>query len=253
MHSVEIERIVQFLDDTLSLPGFPDYSNALNGLQVEGPRTVSTIAAAVDASEASIRMARERGADLLLVHHGLFWSGLRPLTGPLFRKVKALVDGELALYSAHLPLDAHAELGNCAILAREAGVEVKGPFGEFQDREIGWWGTVDTDRKDLASRLEMVLGSGVRLIAGGPERLSRVAVVTGGGASFLGEAAGQGLDALVTGEASHHHYHDAMESGVNLFLAGHYATETWGVRALAERAGDELGLEWFFVDAPTGL
>ncbi len=253
MHSVEIERIVQFFDDTLAVSGFPDYPHALNGLQVEGARSVAKVAAAVDASEATIRLAVEGNADLLLVHHGLFWSGLRPVTGALYRKVKALVEGGLALYSAHLPLDAHAELGNCAILARQAGVQVKGPFGAFKDREIGWWGTVDSDREALASDLKILLGGDVRVIPGGPERLGRVAVVTGGGASFLSEAADQGLDALITGEASHHHYHDAMELGVSLFLCGHYATETWGVRALAERVADELGIQWCFIDEPTGL
>ncbi len=253
MHSVEIERLVQFFDDTLAIAGFPDYPHALNGLQIEGPRAVSTVAAAVDASEATIRLAVEAGADLLLVHHGLFWSGLQPFTGVLFRKLKTLVEGRLAVYSAHLPLDAHPELGNCAILAREAGLRVKGPFGAFQDREIGWWGTVDTTRDALVSDLTSLLGGDVRVIPGGPERLGRVAVVTGGGASFLTEAADQGLDALITGEASHHHYHEAMESGVSLFLCGHYATETWGVRALAERAAAELGIAWRFVDAPTGL
>lgn len=253
MHSVEIERIVQFFDETLSVTGFPDYPNALNGLQVEGPRSVSTVAAAVDASEATIQLAVELKADLLLVHHGLFWSGLQPLTGVLFRKLKAMVESRLALYSAHLPLDAHPELGNCAILARRAGLHIRGPFGTFKEREIGWWGTVDSSRDALSSHLEAVLGGEVRVIAGGPERLGRVGVVTGGGASFLTQAADQGLDALITGEASHHHYHDAMELGVSLFLCGHYATETWGVRGLAERAADELGIEWHFIDAPTGL
>lgn len=253
MQSVEIERIVQFFDDTLALSDFPDYPHALNGLQVEGAGSVSKVAAAVDSSEVTIRLALEAEADLLLVHHGLFWSGLRPLTGALYRKVKAIVESGLAVYSAHLPLDAHPELGNCAILARRAGVHVRGPFGAFKDREIGWWGTVDTGRGALASHLETLLGGEVRVIAAGPEQLRRVGVVTGGGASYLAEAADQGLDALITGEGSHHHYHDAMELGVSLFLCGHYATETWGVRALAERAAEELGVQWTFIDQPTGL
>jgi dinuclear metal center YbgI/SA1388 family protein len=250
---IELERIVQFLDDVLDVGSFPDYGNALNGLQVGGPTRVSTVAAAVDATEATIREAVEAGADLLVVHHGLFWGGLRPVTGPLFRKLSALIEGRLAVYSAHLPLDAHPDLGNCAILAREIGVEIKGPCAAYKGAEIGWWGSVDLAREALRERLASTLGGDVRVIPGGPEHVRRVAVVTGGGGSFLEEVANQDLDALVTGEASHHSYHDAMELGVNLYLGGHYATETWGVRALAGRLADEFGVAWSFIDLPTGL
>ncbi len=253
MSGIELERVVQFLDDLLDVGAFPDYGNALNGLQVGGPSRISTVVAAVDGTEATIKQAVAAGADLLVVHHGLFWGGLRPVTGPLFRKLAALIEGRLAGYSAHLPLDAHPELGNCAILAREIGVEIKGPCAAFKGAEIGWWGAADLSRDALRDRLSATLGGDVRLIPGGPEHVSRVAVVTGGGGSFLEEVANQDLDALVTGEASHHSYHDAMELGVNLYLGGHYATETWGVRALAERLADEFGVAWSFVDLPTGL
>ena len=253
MSGIELERVVQFLDELLDVAAFPDYGNALNGLQVGGPSRVSSVVAAVDATEAAIHEAVSAGADMLVVHHGLFWGGLRPVTGPLFRKMSALIEGRLAVYSAHLPLDAHPELGNCAILAREIGVEIKGPCAAFKGAEIGWWGAVDSSRDALRDRLSTTLGGDVRLIPGGPAHVRRVAVVTGGGGSFLEEVAGQDLDALVTGEASHHSFHDAMELRVNLYLGGHYATETWGVRALAERLGEEFGVDWSFIDLPTGL
>lgn len=249
----DLERIVQFADQLLEVDGFPDYGNALNGLQVEGPGPVARIAAAVDATEASIAAAGAAGADLLVVHHGLFWSGLRPVTGPLYRKLSALVGQGTALYSAHLPLDAHPEVGNCAILSERLGVAVEGPFGTYKGVEIGRCGTLDESRDALRDRLSAVLGAEVRLITGGPERVERVGVVTGGGASFLEEARDRGLDTLVTGEASHHAFHDAMELGLNLLLGGHYATETWGVKALAARISEAFDVPWTFVDLPTGL
>jgi dinuclear metal center YbgI/SA1388 family protein len=253
MSSVELERIVQFADELLGVQGFPDYSNALNGLQVAGPRTVSRVVAAVDCSEETIQSAVQQAADLLVVHHGLFWGGLQPITGRHFRKVDTLIRGGLALYSAHLPLDAHRDVGNCAVLARELGVDVQGPFGAYQGTEIGWWGTTELDATALARRLTEVLGSPPRVVSGGAGEVRRVAVVTGGGSSFLTEASEQGLDALITGEAPHHSYHEARELGVTLYLGGHYATETWGVRALSQRIADEFGLEWSFIDVPTGF
>ncbi len=253
MSSVELERVVQFCDNLLAVRDFPDYAPALNGLQVESGGTVAGIAAAVDASEATINAALEQEVDLLIVHHGLFWGGLEPVVGPGYRKLRALIQGDVALYSAHLPLDAHQDVGNCAILARELGVDVQESFGTYKGQRIGWWGTVDVDRPGMLARLERAVGDGARVIPGGPERITRVAVVTGGGSSFLAEAANSGIDALVSGEAPHHAYHQAMELGVNLFLGGHYATETWGVRALAARVSEEFGLPWTFLDVPTGL
>lgn len=250
---MELERIVQFMDAILETSAFPDYPTALNGLQVENGGTVNRIVAAVDASEATIRSALAESGDLLLVHHGLFWGGLQPAVGPGFRKLAALIKGGMALYSAHLPLDAHPELGNSALLADALGLDVQGPFGHYKGRPIGWWSQVAVDRDDLLARMRVCLGPEARVIGGGPQAMSRVAVVTGGGASFLQEAAIGGFDALITGEAPHHAYHEALEMGVNLFLGGHYATETWGVRALAARVSEEFGIPWSFVDEPTGL
>jgi dinuclear metal center YbgI/SA1388 family protein len=249
----ELEQILYFLEDLFRPGEFPDYSHALNGLQVEGPSEVSRVAAAVDASEETVLEAVRRDVDLLVVHHGLFWGGLGPLTGPRFRKVEALIQGKVALYSMHLPLDAHPELGNNALLIDALGLESAGGFGSFKDMEIGFWARAEGSVESLRSRLAEVVEGDVRLIPGGPERVSRVGMVSGGGSSTLEEASAKGLDTLVTGEAPHHAYHDAMELGVNLLLAGHYATETFGVRALVERLGETFGTESLFLPFPTGL
>lgn len=253
MSGVELEPLLQFLDGYLDVAEFPDYPNALNGLQLAGPTRVERVCAAVDASEASISAALSRGADLLLVHHGLFWEGLRPITGRLHRRIAPAVEGKLGVYAAHLPLDAHPEVGNCAVLARELGMAPEERFGEYRGAAIGWTGSLEMGREDFLSRVEEVVGGAVRLIPGGPETLRRVAVLTGGGGSFVAEAARSEVDALVTGEGTHHTYFDAVELGVNVYFAGHYATEVWGVRALAEEIERRFAVPWEFLDFPTGL
>lgn len=253
---MKLESLLQYLDAYLLTAEHPDYPTALNGLQVGGPEEVRRIVAAVDASEASVNAAVEKGADLLLVHHGLFWDGLRPITGRRLRRIKPLLEHGVAVYSAHLPLDSHTEVGNCALLGRALGLDLRGRFAPYEGTDIGWWGTFETplDPPGLVLRLEEALdGAPVRLIPGGPDTVERVGVVTGGGASFAADAAALGLDALVTGEGSHHAYFDAMELGVHLLFGGHYATETFGVRALARHVAERFGLDWEFVDQPTGL
>ena len=253
---MKLESLLQYLDSYLGIPDHPDYPQALNGLQVEGGEEVARIVAAVDASEASIGAAVAAGADLMLVHHGLFWDGLQPLTGRRYRRVKPLLEAGVALYSAHLPLDAHGEVGNCAVLGRALGLELEGRFGHFKGTPIGWWGTLAAaaGASELQERLAAALGGGVpHLIPGGPQRVERVGVVTGGGASFVEEAVALGLDALVTGEGSHHTHFDAMELGIHVYFGGHYATETFGVRALAQHLAERFDLAWDFVDQPTGL
>jgi len=243
------------MDAYLSVSDYPDSANALNGLQVGGPEEVRHVVAAVDASEATIDEAVEKGADLLLVHHGLFWDGLKPLTGRRLRKVAPLLAHGIAVYSVHIPLDAHPEVGNCAVLGRELGLELRERFGMHRGVEIGWWGELPDPLtgRELQKRLEDLLDGAVHLIPGGPERTERVAIVTGMGASAIEEAATRGIDALVTGEGSHHTHFDAMELGVTVLFGGHYATETFGVRALAEHVADRFGLTWEFIDQPTGL
>lgn len=249
---MKLESILEYLDGYLGISTHPDYPTALNGLQVQGPEEVAKICAAVDASETAIREAAHRGAQLLLVHHGMFWDGLKPLTGRRHRKVAALLEGGLGLYSVHLPLDSHPEVGNCALLLRALGIASAGRFGRHQGTDIGWWGELDLGRDELVARASAVLGGPVRLLASGPDRVARVGVITGSGGSFVEEAARQGLDTLVTGEGAHNVAIDAAELGVNVLYGGHYATETFGVRALAEHLAERFGLEAEFIDLPTG-
>jgi dinuclear metal center YbgI/SA1388 family protein len=248
-----LQEVVEYMDTLLRCGEIPDYSGALNGLQVENSGTVSRIAAAVDASQASIDAAVAAGADLLLVHHGLFWDGSRPLTGRRYRRVRRLLSADAALYSAHLPLDVHPEIGNNAVLAGELGIEVAGRFGDYKGEPLGVWGHLEISREALAARLDSVLGGQVRLVPGGPERIRRVGVITGGAGGLVGAAQEADLDAFITGEGSHHNYFDAREGEMNLFLGGHYATEVWGVRALAGRLAERFELPWQFIDQPTGL
>lgn len=252
MHAVALAEIAGFLDDYLAISRFPDHPNALNGVQVECSGPVRRVAAAVDASQAVIDAAKD-WADLLIVHHGLFFAGLRPLTGPDFGRVKALIETDTAVYGAHLPLDAHAEVGNSAVLARKLGLGRLEPFGDFHGTAVGWKGVVDAPLEGLARTLGKATGSWTRILPGGPAHVKTAGVVTGAGASSLEEAAAAGLDLLVTGEARHHHAIVAAEVGVSVLLGGHYATETWGVKALARLLEQRFGIESRFVDSPTGL
>ncbi len=250
----DLIELTEYLDRYLAVDQIPDSSNALNGLQVasEG-RSIQKLAVAVDASGASIQAAAAEGADLLLVHHGLFWDGNLPVIGRRYRRLRTLIEANMALYSAHLPLDVHPEVGNNAVLAAELGVDVRGTFGEYKGIEVGVHGALDISREALCARLDDVLGVRVKMIAGGPERVRTVGVLTGGGGSYAEEAVVAGLDALVTGEGSHHTYFDAVEGGINLYYGGHYATETWGVKALGAHLAERFDLEWTFLDLPTGL
>ena len=250
---MDLHDLVGRLDALLSTATVPDYPTALNGLQVEGTRVIQRVACAVDASAATIDAAAEGDADLLIVHHGLFWDGNVPVTGRRYRRLKRLLDSGIALYSAHLPLDGHAELGNNVVLLRALRIEPQGRFGEYRGMPLGWWGETDLRREGLCARLDALLGGRVRMVPGGPERVRRVGVITGGAGDMVRAAAEAGLDAFITGEGAHHNFFDAEEGGVNLYLGGHYATETFGVRALGEHLERTLGLQWFFVDRPTGL
>src|SRR5437016_2683792 len=250
---MELTALVSYLDGYLRVAEVPDAPHAVNGLQVANAGTVSRMAAAVDLCEATVRLAAEQGADLLLVHHGLFWGGLQPLTGRAQRRVAGLITRDIALYSAHLPLDLHPEVGNNAVLARQLGVSLRGEFGEEYDVRIGRWGEVDVSRQALERRLATLMGSAPRLMAFGPERVSRVGVVAGPAGSMVAQAAAAGLDTFVTGEGPHHTFFDAEELKLNVFYAGHYATETVGVKALAEHLHVRFHLPWTLLDHPTGL
>ncbi|CAN5894990.1 Nif3-like dinuclear metal center hexameric protein [soil metagenome] len=253
MAEVGLDTVVRELDDYLQTRTVPDDANALNGLQVENSGRVRRVAVAVDASARTVAETVKRGCDLLVVHHGLFWDGNRAVVGRRYRRLKPLLDHDVAVYSTHLPLDVHPEVGNNAVLARELGIEVEGTFGEYRGVEVGVWGRLELKRETLAARLDDVLGVRIHMMAFGPEVVRRVGVLTGGGGSMIGGAIEAGLDAYVTGEGAHHTHFDAEEGGINVFYGGHYATETWGVRALGAWLEARFGLPWEFIDHPTGL
>ena len=253
---MEVSDIAQTYDEQLRVDDYEDA--ATNGLQV-GPadREVGRVAFAVDAVTETIDAAVEWGADLLVTHHGVVWGGLDSVTGREYDRVGRLVDGDCALYSAHLPLDGHPELGNAAQLADHLGVKNRAPFGEHAGAHLGVRGTLreSMTADELSSTLRTDLETGdqpVRVLDFGPDDLSEVAVLTGNGADWLREAEAVGVDALVTGEGKGKIYHEAREAGVSVFLAGHYATETFGVRALQANA-DDWDVETRFLSHPTGL
>jgi dinuclear metal center YbgI/SA1388 family protein len=248
-----IDDVVSYLDRYLDVRSVPDDERSLNGLQVENSGRFSRVGAAVDACQASIDAAVASGVSLLLVHHGLFWGGIEPLTGRHGRRVRALHSGDVALYSAHLPLDCHREVGNNWLLARRLGLLDAEPFGTDRGAAIGAIGNRAVAREDLALDLGREVGTPPTVIPGGPRRVTRVAIVTGAGASFLAQARDAGADTLVTGEAPHHAALDAEEWGINLLLGGHYATEAVGVKALAAHVAVRFRVDWEFIDHPTGL
>src|SRR5713226_10077502 len=225
--------VTRYLDDYLRVREVADAPDALNGLQLANGGEITRVAAAVDVCEATVRLAAEAQADLLLVHHGLFWGGPRPLTGPAYRRVAGLLQCDIAVYAAHLPLDRHPEVGNNSVLARLLGVSVRGEFGSYHGAPLGVWGERAGTREDLSRALATVLGTVPRVLPFGPERVQRVGIVTGAGGSMIPQAAAAGLDTYVTGEGQHWTFFDAEELRLNVFYAGHYATETVGVTALA--------------------
>jgi dinuclear metal center YbgI/SA1388 family protein len=227
---------------------------AHNGLQVEGRETVARVGVATDAALATFALADEGGVDFLIVHHGLFWGVPTPIVGVMRVRVAALLDCGISLYAAHLPLDGHPEVGNNAVLARLLGLDDLRPFGVWDGRAIGCHGRLaqPLDPAELAARLEALLGARPDVLAFGRGPIERLAIVSGDAAELVDAAANAGLDALVTGETRHQAWHPALERGIHLIFAGHYATETVGVRALGDHLAERFGLETVFLDAPTG-
>lgn len=248
-----LKEIVSFLDSELRISDITDYSGAMNGLQLENGGSVGKVAAAVDASLPVVEAAVEQGADLLVVHHGMFWQGAQPLTGAFYRKIRIAIEGGLAIYSAHLPLDVHPEIGNNALLMRALGLSPIGGFLPSKGLDIGLVANVDLSRGELLERVRAAVGTSVHLCPGGPERIRTLGIVTGGAGSEVKVAADAGLDTFITGEGPHWSYPLAEELGINVLYAGHYATETFGVKALAGLLAARFSLDTEFVDRPTGL
>jgi dinuclear metal center YbgI/SA1388 family protein len=249
------DEIVGFCDDLLRIGEFRDYGP--NGLQVPGKAEVGTVATAVSAHLESIEGALQAGADLLLVHHGLFWDfHPRSLSDQMAARLRAALGNGLSVAGYHLPLDAHPEIGNNALVCRQLGFKPEpGPIGIVKGSPVGMIGRTGTPPtpRELAERIETELGRAPLVFADGPGRIESLGVVTGAAASEIHSAIGLGLDAFLTGEPSEHVMADSREGRVNFFAAGHYATETAGIRRLGELIAGKYGVEHTFVDVPNPI
>lgn len=255
----ETRDIVAYLDELLGTSRVPDYPGAINGLQLSNSGPIRKIAAAVDFSSRSVAAAITEEANFLLVHHGMFWSGARPITGRAFTRIKSLIENDIAVYSSHLPLDCHPTFGNNVLLSRTLDLEPDGEFARFKGTAIGVRGRANTPTLELVNRARaFAQANGGDVVVSGmkPDAITKSwAICTGSGASAetLEEAADLGIDTLIVGEGPHWTAVEADEIDIAIIYAGHYATETLGVRALARHLAERFSLEWFPVNAPTGL
>ena len=254
----DLSAIVRYLDDELRTSEVPDSDAALNGLQLGNSGSISRVAAAVDFSAATVAAAVRERAQLLLVHHGMFWRAQR-FVGPGYERLREAIAGDLAVYSSHIPLDLHPVLGNNVLLARALRLNASGTFGRYKGVEIGVMGDSDLATLSLFDRVREFSAQYAATAVSTPfadtRTTRRWAIITGAGASAdsLAEARERGVDTLIVGEGSHHTAVQAIEDGTVVFYAGHYATETLGVRALAERVSGRFEIPWTFVNVPTGL
>ncbi len=252
-------QIAAHLDALLAIDSIPDYPSAVNGVQVDHRGPVRRIAAAVDCSRRTIELAAADGANLLLVHHGLFWNGLQPIRGAHEARIRLLFEHDIAVYSAHLPLDAHETFGNSRLVATELGLTVTAGFARHHHVHCGVRGEESLDTHALIERVRAwATPLGHHTVASrvpDGHRTRRWAICSGSGAQpeTLREAYDAGIDTLIVGEGPHWSAIDAEERGLVIVYAGHYATETTGVRALAGHVASEFALPWAFLHAPTGL
>ena len=256
---VSLSAVAEFLDSTLNVAAIPDYPNALNGVQFSNSGSIRRAATAVDFSSATIRGTVDAGAQLLIVHHGMFWNGVQPITAYRRERLRLLLEHDIGVYSAHLPLDTHPRLGNNALLARRLGLTPSAGFARYQTLDIGLSGTTEMPTRLLAERAGELSREFRGTLVTTPFDPSRVTrhwgMCTGAGAdsSALREAANRGLDTLIVGEGPHHSAVEAMELGIVVLYAGHYATETFGVRALGDELTTRFGVPASFIDVPSGL
>ena len=253
MPNASLEKIVAYCDKLLKTREVLDWKGAVNGLQVENSGKVTRIAAAVDGNRSTVEAAVLAKADLLLVHHGLFWGPSHPWTGRRYELMRLLIENDLAVYSSHLPLDCHPTYGNNAKLCAALGFTKLEPFFYDKERYLGFKTAKRISRDDLSAKLEDAVGGKVTLLPGGPKVCKKIGVVTGGAGAELFLAAKEGVDTFITGEGPHHTFGMAEDLGINVFYAGHYATETFGVKALAEHLSQKFKVEWCFIDHPSGL
>jgi dinuclear metal center YbgI/SA1388 family protein len=250
---VGLQTMVSFANELLEVAQIEDYPGAVNGLQLENRGIVSKIGAAVDASTRTIELAIGQKVDLLVVHHGLYWGGGAPVTGAVYRRLAKAMEADLAIYSVHLPLDFHAEIGNNVLFAAALDLVPVSPFWFVKGRAQGCVSTVSMELSELILRVERLLGRKIWCCPAGPYRTHRIGIITGGAGAHIAEVAAEGVDTFLTGEGPHHTFVLAEELGINLLYGGHYATETFGVQALAERLSVRFDLPWIFLDHPSQL
>jgi dinuclear metal center YbgI/SA1388 family protein len=248
-----LSEIVEYMDKYLRVHEIGDWPNALNGLHIQNSGHATRIGAAVDVSTRVLNQAAKKDVDLLIVHHGLFWLGLRPVTGALRRRLKLALENDIALYSAHLPLDVHPKVGNNAQLAATLGFKSAKPFLEEKGQLIGLKVNASKPRNGLIRQLRKAVGGPVKAFNFGPKIARMIGIVTGSAGSEIYRLAAENIDTFITGEAPHWVAVAAEELGINLLLAGHYATETFGVKALAAHLSKRFHIPWTFLDFPTGL
>ncbi len=246
-----LQDIVAFCDARTRRAEIPDFGGAYNGLQVENNGEVTKIGAAVDAGQRPFEAAIARDIDFLICHHGLFWSAPVPITGGSYQKIKTLLDGNLAVYGAHLPLDAHPEIGNNALLAKALGLEGVGSFLAYEGNDIATIAAGPAGgRQALREKLAALFPETYQGIEYGSDQPERIGILTGSGQSAVPELRANGIDTLITGELRQHHFNMAQELRLNLYPCGHYATEVFGVKALAAEVAEKFGLEWEFIQQP---
>jgi dinuclear metal center YbgI/SA1388 family protein len=248
-----LSDIVNYTDNFLCIREIGDWDNALNGLQIENSGRVTRIGAAVDVSTRVLNEAEKRGVDLLIVHHGLFWPGLQPVTSALRRQLQLALANDIALYSAHLPLDVHPQVGNNAQLVAALGLKTAQPFLEEKGQPVGLKARASIPRSELVRRLRKALNGPVKTFDGGATKTRVIGVVTGAAGSEIYRVAQEEIDTFITGEAPHWAAVAAEELHMNLLLGGHYATEVFGVKALASHLSKRFRVPWEFIDCPTGL
>jgi dinuclear metal center YbgI/SA1388 family protein len=248
-----LSDIVSYTDEFLRIREVGDWDNALNGLQIENSGRVTRIGAAVDVSTRVLSVAAKKNIDLLIVHHGLFWPGLRPVRNALRRQLQIAFGNDIALYSAHLPLDIHPKVGNNAALAAALGLKSAQPFLEEKGQPVGLKTRASMSRGDLVRKLRKALNGPVKIFDFGPNQIRTIGIVTGGAGSEIYRVAKENIDTFITGEAPHWAAVAAEELGMNLLLGGHYATEVFGVKALAAHLSRRFKVPWEFIHCPTGL
>ena len=247
-----LNEVTTYCDKRTRRGAFKDFPGAHNGLQVANDGRVTKIGAAVDAGLVPFEKAVERGIDFLIVHHGLFWGGVQPLTGPVYGRFAALVSGNCAVYSSHLPLDAHEEIGNNVQLARQLGLKAKRPFLFHEGEPIGWIAANKLKRSQLCARLEELYPRVVTVDCG-TATPKNVAFCSGSGNSAVPQLLAAGVDTLVTGELREEWFNHAQEHKLNLICCGHYATEMHGVKALAAELAKKFRLPWEFIETDNPL